>query len=275
MPNTVTSDHRSGSSMLPWEGLVIGAGAGLFSGLFGIGGGIVIVPALLTMLSMDRRLAHGTSLAATIPVSLASLAVYSTSGNVDWIVAAFLAGGAVCGALVGTHLLQIVPKKPLTIIFIVVILITAARLLVPTEAIGRDELTFLGGMAFIAIGFVTGTLSGLLGIGGGVVMVPALVVLFSMPPVIAKGTSVAVIVPSAIVGTIRNRVNRNVDLRVGTAIGVGGVISAVIGSVIANSLSNSLSNSMFALLLVSVATIQARTLRNSTRLPACATDVVD
>ena len=140
--------------MLPWEGLVIGAGAGLFSGLFGIGGGIVIVPALLTMLSMDRRLAHGTSLAATIPVSLASLAVYSTSGNVDWIVAAFLAGGAVCGALVGTHLLQIVQKKPLTIIFIVVILITAARLLVPTEAIGRDELTFLGGMAFIAIGFV-------------------------------------------------------------------------------------------------------------------------
>ena len=173
--------------MLPWEGLVIGAGAGLFSGLFGIGGGIVIVPALLTMLSMDRRLAHGTSLAATIPVSLASLAVYSTSGNVDWIVAAFLAGGAVCGALVGTHLLQIVPKKPLTIIFIVVILITAARLLVPTEAIGRDELTFLGGMAFIAIGFVTGTLSGLLGIGGGVVMVPALVVLFSMPARHRKG----------------------------------------------------------------------------------------
>jgi uncharacterized membrane protein YfcA len=133
---------------------------------------------------------------------------------------------------------------------------------VSSDAVGRDQLTVAGAVALIAIGFVTGTLSGLLGIGGGVIMVPALVVLFSIPPVIAKGTSVAVIVPSAIVGTIRNRANDNVDLRVGAAIGVAGVISAVIGSLIANSLSDSLSNTMFALLLVIVAIVQARTLRN-------------
>lgn len=262
MPNTVTRGPSTGSSLVPWQGLVIGAGAGLLSGLFGIGGGIVIVPALLTLLSMERRLAHGTSLAATVPVALASLATYSVSGNVDWAVAAFLVGGAICGAIVGTHLLQIIPKKPLTIIFIAVILLTAVRLLVSTEAFGRDQLTVGGGVALIAIGFVTGTLSGLLGIGGGVIMVPAMVVLFSMPPVVAKGTSVAVIVPSAIVGTIRNRANHNVDLRIGAAIGIAGVVSAVIGSVIANSLSDSLSNSMFALLLVSVAVVQARTLRS-------------
>jgi uncharacterized membrane protein YfcA len=247
---------------VPWQGLAIGAGAGLLSGLFGIGGGIVIVPALLTFLSMERRLAHGTSLAATVPVALASLATYSIGGNVDWPVAACLVVGAICGTIVGTHLLQIIPKKRLTIIFIVVILLTAARLLVSSDAVGRDQLTVAGAVALIAIGFVTGTLSGLLGIGGGVIMVPALVVLFSIPPVIAKGTSVAVIVPSAIVGTIRNRANDNVDLRVGAAIGVAGVISAVIGSLIANSLSDSLSNTMFALLLVIVAIVQARTLRN-------------
>ncbi len=251
----------------PWRGLVIGAGAGLLSGLFGIGGGIVIVPALLTILSMERRLAHGTSLAATVPVALASLATYSLGGNVDWPVASCLAAGAICGAIVGTHLLQIIPKKPLTIIFIVVILLTAVRLLVSSEAVGRDDLSAVGIVALIAIGFVTGTLSGLLGIGGGIVMVPAMVVLFSMPPVLAKGTSVAVIVPSAIVGTLRNRANDNVDLRVGAAIGVAGVVSAVIGSMIANSMSDSFSNAMFAMLLVIVAIIQARTLRNPSNPP--------
>jgi uncharacterized membrane protein YfcA len=256
------------SSTPPWQGLVIGAGAGLLSGLFGIGGGIVIVPALLTFMSMERRLAHGTSLAATVPVALASLLTYSVEGNVDWAVAASLAIGAIGGTIVGTHLLQVIPKKPLTIIFIVVILLTAVRLLVSTETVGREDLTVLGGGALIVIGFITGTLSGLLGIGGGVVMVPAMVVLFSMPPVLAKGTSVAVIVPSAIVGTLRNRANNNVDLRVAAAIGFAGVISAVVGSLIAKSLSDSLSNTMFALLLVIVAIIQARTLRNPPTSPA-------
>ena len=260
---------------MPWQGLGIGAAAGLLSGLFGIGGGIIIVPALLTMLSMERRLAHGTSLAATVPVALASFVTYSVGGNVDWPVAACLAAGAIVGAIVGTHLLQIIPKTPLTIIFIVVILLTAVRLVASGEAPGREGLTVPGVLALIAIGFVTGTLSGLLGIGGGVVMVPAMVVLFSMPPVLAKGTSVAVMVPSAIVGTLRNRANDNVNLRVGAAIGASGVVSAVIGSLIAGSLSASFSNAMFALLLVIVAIIQARSLRNPTAPPDSVPMVVE
>jgi uncharacterized membrane protein YfcA len=275
VPTAVPRVLRTNSSSIPWQGVGIGAGAGLLSGLFGIGGGIIIVPALLTMLSMERRLAHGTSLAATVPVALASFVTYSVGGNVDWPVAACLAAGAIVGAIVGTHLLQIIPKTPLTIIFIVVILLTAVRLVASGEALGREGLTVPGVLALIAIGFVTGTLSGLLGIGGGIVMVPAMVVLFSMPPVLAKGTSVAVIVPSAIVGTLRNRANDNVNLRVGAAIGVSGVVSAVIGSLIAGSLSASFSNAMFAVLLVIVAIIQARSLRNPTAPPDSVPMVVE
>jgi len=260
VPDTATRSVSAASSPVPWQGLLIGGGAGLLSGLFGIGGGIVIVPALLTMLSMERRLAHGTSLAATVPVAAASLATYSLGGNVDWRVAALLVVGAVCGTVVGTQLLQVIPKRPLTIIFIVTILLTAGRLLVSSDAMGRDPLTVGGALGLITIGAITGLLSGLLGIGGGVIMVPAMVVLFSMPPVLAKGTSVAVIVPSALVGTLRNRAHDNVELRVGLTIGAAGVVSAVIGSLIAESLSASLSNTLFALLLIVVALTQARTL---------------
>jgi uncharacterized membrane protein YfcA len=246
---------------LPWRGLVIGAGAGFLSGLFGIGGGIVIVPALLALMSMERKMAHGTSLAATLPMAAASLVTYAIGGNVDWPVAACLAAGAIFGAVVGTQLLQIIPKKPLTIIFIVVILVTAIRLVVASDSMGRDDLTLVGAISLVVIGFITGTLSGLLGIGGGVVMVPAMVVLFMMVPVVAKGTSVAVIVPSALVGTVRNRKNRNVDLRIAGAIGVAGIGSAVIGSLISGSIDDSVSNALFAILLVTVAFLQARTLR--------------
>lgn len=248
---------------VPWRGLLIGAGAGLLSGLFGIGGGVVIVPALLALLSMERKLAHGTSLAATLPVAAASLVTYSFAGNVDWPVAVCLAAGAIFGAVVGTQLLQVIPKRPLTIIFIFVILFTAVRLILADDVMGREPLSLLGALALILIGFVTGTLSGLLGIGGGVIMVPAMVVLFGEMPVIAKGTSVAVIVPSSLVGTLRNRKHHNADLPVAFAIGGAGIVSAVIGSLIADSISDTVSNVMFAGLLIFVAVLQIRTLRNA------------
>ena len=245
----------------PWRGLLIGAIAGLLSGLFGVGGGIVIVPALLSMLAMERRLAHGTSLAATLPVAAASLVTYTIGGNVDWPVAACLAVGAIVGAVVGTQLLQVIPKRPLTIIFVAVILLTAVRLILADDVMGRDALSVADIAALILIGFVTGTLSGLLGIGGGVVMVPAMVVLFGEIPVVAKGTSVAVIVPSSLAGTLRNRSHHNVDLQVAFAIGAAGIVSAVVGSLISSSIDATLSNVLFAVLLITVALIQIRTLR--------------
>lgn len=248
-------------SAVRWKGFLIGAGAGLLSGLFGIGGGIVIVPALLALLSMDRKLAHGTSLASTLPVAGASLLTYAIGGNVDWPVAGCLVVGAICGAVVGTQLLQVIPKRPLTMIFVAVILLTAIRLLVTDDVIGRETLSVAGVAALVAIGFITGTLSGLLGIGGGVIMVPAMVVLFGIVPVIAKGTSVAVIVPSSLVGTLRNRTHSNVDLRVAAFVGVAGVASAVIGSLISDSIADGVSNAMFAVLLIIVAGLQIRTLR--------------
>ena len=253
------SDTSDGTPPL-WLAIVIGTVAGLLSGLFGVGGGIVIVPALLGMTTMERKLAHGTSLAATLPIAAASLVTYGANGNVDWTVAGFLTIGAVAGAVAGTQLLQVIPKTPLTVIFVVVILATALRLLLSDDVMGRDALSVAGAIALVGIGFLTGLLAGLLGIGGGVVLVPAMVVLFSMLPVIAKGTSVAVIVPSALVGTLRNRSKRNADLPTAAAIGIAGILSAIVGGIVSDGIGADISNFMFALLLVVVAMLQIRTL---------------
>ena len=165
------------------------------------------------------------------------------------------------GAIIGTKLLTILPKRTLTIVFIVTVLATAVRLFLSSETTGRDDLTIVAALLLIVIGVATGTLSGLLGIGGGIVMVPAMIVFFGMVPVIAKGTSVAVIVPTAIMGTIRNRKNTNVDLRMGALAGGCGVVTAVIGGIISDGLSDQLSNVLFAGLLIFVAATQFATLR--------------
>lgn len=252
----------SHSSVRLSHAVIIGLAAGLLGGLFGVGGGLIIVPGLVSVAGMDRRLAHGTSLAATLPIAAASLITYVSHGNVDWAVALFLALGAIAGAIVGTTLLQIIPKNVLVIIFVVTVLATATRLAIGSDSTGRADLTIAMAILLIVIGLLTGTLAGLLGIGGGVIMVPAMVVLLGMAPAVAKGTSVAVIVPTAIMGTIRNRRKANADIRVAAVVGLFGAASAVAGGTISDRLSAQVSNIMFAALLVFVAITQLLSLRS-------------
>jgi uncharacterized membrane protein YfcA len=240
--------------------VVVGLLAGALGGLFGVGGGLIIVPGLAVAVGLERRLAHGTSMAATLPIAVAGLGTYIANGNVDWVVGALMAIGTVSGAVIGTKLLTIVNKRALTIIFIVTVLATAIRLFLASETSGRGDISIASAVLLIVIGLATGTLSGLLGIGGGVVMVPAMIVLFGMTPVIAKGTSVAVIVPTALTGTIRNRKNHNVNFKVAGIAGGCGALTAIPGGMVADRLSDGFSNLMFATLLILVAATQLMTL---------------
>ena len=248
--------------------MIVGLAAGLLGGLFGVGGGLIMVPGLVSFAGMDRRLAHGTSLAATLPIAIASLITYVSHGNVDWPVALVLAVGAIAGAIVGTSLLHVIPKNVLIIIFVITVLATALQLAVGTDSTGRADLTVTMALLLVSVGLLTGTLAGLLGIGGGVIMVPAMVVLVGLVPVVAKGTSVAVIVPTAIMGTIRNRSKANADLRVAAVVGGFGAISAVVGGTISDRLSDEVSNIMFAALLVFVAVTQLLELRSKPAVAA-------
>jgi uncharacterized protein len=239
---------------------IVGVAAGLLGGTFGVGGGLIIVPGLIGFAGMERRRAHGTSLAATLPISLASLATYLAHGNVDWAVAFFITIGAITGAIVGTHLLHVIPKNVLVIVFVVTILATATRLLIGSNDSPGIDITVGVAVILVLVGFVSGTLAGLLGIGGGVIMVPAMATL-GMATVVAKGTSVAVIVPTAIMGTIRNRKKANVDIRAAAIVGGFGALTAVIGATISDGLSEQTANIMFALLLLIVAANQLLSLR--------------
>jgi len=233
--------------------VLVGVGAGFLSGLFGVGGGILIVPGLVLVTRMSQRLAHGTSLAAVLPISAASLLSYWLHDNVDWPVALYLVIGAVGGAVLGTRLLNVLPHRTLGIAFAIMLIVSAIRLFIPTDADGRGDVTVAMAIALVAIGVATGVLAGLLGVGGGIVMVPAMIVIFGIAPVVAKGTSLAVIIPTAVMGTWRNRKNRNADVHAAAILGFAGVISAVAGAWVSDKMSDDLSNILFASLLVIVA----------------------
>ncbi len=108
-------------------------------------------------------------------------------------------------------------------------------------------------LGLVAVGVVAGTLSGLLGVGGGVVTIPALVLLVGVPAAVAKGSSLAVIIPTAVEGTRRNVARHNADLRTAAVVGVSGTASSFLASLLSVGLDEELSNRLFAGLLLVVA----------------------
>lgn len=233
---------------------MVGLAAGLLSGIFGVGGGVLVVPGLMWVASMEQRRAHGTSLAAVLPIALTGLATYLAYDNVDWFAAGFLVFGAMPGAVLGTRWLTSVDKRVLSWVFVAIALGSAIRLFIGVNSIEPTERSALLAVALVVVGFASGVLAGLLGIGGGIVMVPALMLLGGVSAVIAKGTSLAAIVPTSIIGTWRNRESSNVDVRVGVTVGVAGAASAVLGAVIAEALPDRAAAVSFAVLMLAVCT---------------------
>jgi uncharacterized membrane protein YfcA len=232
----------------------VGVAAGFLSGVFGIGGGILIVPGLMYAAKMDARRAHGTSLAAVLPISVASLIAYARGGNVDLVVGAWLAAGAMTGAYIGTALLAVIAKRKLAIAFSFLLVVAGVRLFFDVSGGGRASLDVVSVVGLVLVGVATGAIAGLLGLGGGIVLVPYMTIVEGIPAVIAKGTAVAVTVPTAMVGTWRNRVNNNVDIVAALLVGIPGIVLAFAGAWVSARISDTASNVSFAVLIMIVAT---------------------
>ncbi|MEO7349284.1 MAG: sulfite exporter TauE/SafE family protein [Terrimesophilobacter sp.] len=230
---------------------LIGLAVGFFSGLFGVGGGIILVPLLIVVVGYEQRRASGTSLAAVLPTAIAGMVSYASHGSVDWIAGAMLAAGAVAGSLVGTWLLHHTRQQVLRWIFIVFLLLVAARLffLIPDRAAVLDYTPWVI-VALVTLGVVTGVLSGMLGIGGGVFIVPVLMLGFGVGDLIAKGTSLLMIIPTALVGTISNVRRGNADLKAAAIIGGLSVPASIGGAALAWLVPPLLGSILFALLII-------------------------
>lgn len=115
-------------NLLPFVG--IGVVAGLFAAMFGIGGGVVIVPLLMLVARMPPRMAAATSLAALILTSLIGVVRYAGTGHVDWIAAILIGFPAVVGVLIGIRFQRRLPAEWLVLGFGVFVIVIGLRLVI-------------------------------------------------------------------------------------------------------------------------------------------------
>lgn len=250
---TVTGDATTRTAW--WKLAALGLVAGLLSGAFGVGGGVLIVPALVLLgAGFTQKRAHGTSLAAVVPISIVGAATYLIGGYTDLLLAALLTAGAVLGALVGARLLHSMPEVWLRWLFIGFMLLVAVRLFFEVPARETTVVyTAWTVLALLTLGIVTGILSGLLGVGGGVFMVPVLILFLDVGDLTAKGVSLLVVIPTGIIATIVSVRNGHVDLRAAGIAGSAGAVTAAAGATLAWLLPAQASAILFAIFLFAVA----------------------
>ena len=140
-------------------------------------------------------------------------------------------------------------------------MIVSLFIVVPSREAGLP-LTFLSIAGLVVLGVATGTVAGLIGVGGGIVVVPALMLLFGTSDLIAKGTSLLMMIPTAISGTIGNIRRGNVDLPAAALIGIAACTTTALGAWIATIVDPFWGNVLFAVFLAFIAVqLAVRTIR--------------
>lgn len=231
----------------------VGAGAGVVSGLFGVGGGIVLVPYLVLVRGWEQKRAQATALVMVAMAATAGLIAYAMSGMVAWAPAVAVLAGGLIGAVAGSALVARVHSWALQVAFAGLLAVAAVRLITsPVPEAGGDvaAMTPALAVAYVASGVAMGVLSALFGIGGGILLVPLLVAAFGYDQRLAAGTSLAVMGLIALVGALRQGSHGATDWRAGVLLGLGGAVGGVIGAILAQVLPVTILTWLFAVLLL-------------------------
>ena len=226
--------------------VAVGVAVGLLSGMFGIGGGTVIVPALV-WLGLSQRNAAATSTLAIVPTSISGVISYATGGHVDWIAALLLFCGMFVGGQIGSWLLARLPELVLRwifVIFLAFVIVNQAGF-VPSRS-QRIVMTVTTGICLVLLGVVIGTLAGLLGIGGGALAVPALSMLFGASDLIARGTSLLAMFPNSITTSAANLKRKLAHVKTALIIGVMVAVTAPLGMWAAGAVTPRVGSVLFA-----------------------------
>jgi uncharacterized membrane protein YfcA len=200
--------HQIGARLMEWYAayLILGAIAGFLAGLFGVGGGLVLVPVLLFLFDAQNfpaehllHLALGTSMANILFTALASMRKHHQHGAVNWRVVRNITPGILLGTGIGALLATSIPPHFMGIFFALFVYFAAALMLFDVRPHAARQLPGMAGMTLT--GILTGWLSSLVSIGGGTVVVPFLL-WCNVSLRNAIGTSAAIGFPIAVGGTI-------------------------------------------------------------------------
>ena len=229
-----------------------GVVAGLAGGLFGVGGGIILVPTLTVLFGLTQHQAHGTSLAAIGATALASVFVYAAHGNVAWWTALPVGLASIVTARYGARWTARVSRRALTRAFALLLVAVAVRLLwrVPPGT-GAVTLRGIGGVGLdLVIGAAVGLLAGFMGVGGGLIAVPAFTLLLGMSQQAAQGTSLAVILVTAPAGAVEHSRHGHLVGRLVPGLALGAIVGGPFASWVAQGLPRETLTRAFAIFLL-------------------------
>lgn len=248
--------------------LALGAVTGVFAGLFGIGGGGIMVPVLTFLFARQQfpadqllHMALATSMAAIVPTAMASLLAHHKHRAVLWPVVIKIAPGILIGTFAGTFFASFLPAPPLAVFFSCFMAFVALQMVIDRKPKASRQLPGVPGLSSAGTGI--GVISALVAIGGGTLTVPFLVWCNTSLPV-AIGTSAAIGLPIALSGALGYILNgwdqlNMPDYTLGyvywpavLAMASMSFFTAPLGARLAHRLRISLLRKLFALLLVSL-----------------------
>ena len=216
----------------PWltlATLVAGVGTGVLSAMFGVGGTALSTPAI-RLLGASALTAVGTTLPSVLPGAAAGALRYSREGLVDWPVVARTAPAGALAAVAGSRLSRAVPGQGHLLMLATAALIglTAARMARRPEPAPATAAAVT--VPPVLVGVVAGGLSGLLGIGGGVVMVPAFSHWLGLPIKTTVATSLVCVGLFALPGTVTHAALGGIDWSFAVPLVIGVIPGARLGS---------------------------------------------
>ncbi len=237
---------------------VISVAASAASACVGLGGGLLMIPFIILIFDLPVKYVAGTMLLAMIPYSALATWGNLRRGYVNWKIGMVMVSGSVIGVLLGAFFSDLFPDLLLKIIFILIVIYLMLTLRIPVEspynfiARGFKRINIFPPFvvcrstdgakcsvpSLIFLGVIAGYFSGLLGIGGGFLNTPVLIVGVLLPPKNAVGTSLFMILITALFGTLEHAYLQHINYQIGGIIALGMTIGAYIGTTLLKTLSD-------------------------------------
>ncbi|MFZ6644825.1 sulfite exporter TauE/SafE family protein [Undibacterium sp. TJN25] len=235
--------------------LIMGVGLGAVGGLLGIGGGLIAIPVLTFLYGMDQHLAQGTALVMITPNVLIGFIRYRQRNQIDMGATGGLAVATIITSFISARFASMVGAHSLQFAFAIFLIVLAVYFLwqlrarastaAPKAAVPKKFIP--------AVGVLSGAMSGLFTVGGGLVAVPALVSLFGATQMQAQAMALALVIPGSIVALFTYAHAGHVSWITGIPLAIGGITSVSWGVALAHKFSPLKVRVLFCSVLVATA----------------------
>jgi uncharacterized membrane protein YfcA len=234
----------------------IGAGAGAVGSITGVGGGVLITPAL-TFIGFTSSQAASTSLIAVTSTSASSTIAYSKQKRIDYAIGLKMVALSIPGAITGALLSNEVSNENFKAYFAIILIVTGLYIayknsIVKEQSPKASKSTALD-LLFYAGSFAAGIVSSLFGIGGGIIFVPLMILLLRMTMLRAGPTSQLILLISSTVGVLTHAILGHPDYVHGSFLAIGAFVGGQVGARLSHRIEESILKKLLSIILIGAA----------------------